>query len=612
MDQPPPTPRGLPNLNNTCFANALAQAVHAVPQFRAAVLEQGAPAAQGAPTANASTSTAAATAAAQGLQAVFRHLGGSPSVPRTGGGTAWDGRAAGAHTKPRTRKQKLAAARKATLVGGRAEVAMLMHAMQGRFQAGRQHDSFEFAQDLLARVAADHDGNARRGTNPASVFAGVAVDSKRCARCSQETSADTRAFNTLTVPLPLPVSQHGDSGGASTLTPTPAPVSHLVRAALSAQAMDADSKVHCAHCGTDELAVSWVRVDEPPAALLVQLERHRLSPGQGGTAKITSPVELEESITIRTGCDQGARAMYSLVSVISHIGMSPRSGHYTADVRLAGASAQAAATTNTSTTPRDPEAASASTRRAATAEPLFATIDDMFVHRPEPFRVLRDRVSRSAYGLVYVLVDRVEARPDLSECGLLWTPGQLWRERALGVGLVMEPLETRAGAAAELLASGRGPGDRGGSPDGHGGGYGRGRGRRRGRGLLWIRGLERKGKREEEGVRRARRRFFFSSWSFSTALRSRSFSTAWRMAIVGPSAMPNSISSAGLIRRSAGMSISSSSSAFRIRSSPSGPSAKLVRWVTISSFTIGSSSRRACSARALAAELVVTWARARA
>jgi hypothetical protein len=81
---------------------------------------------------------------------------------------------------------------------------------------------------------------------------------------------------------------------------------------------------------------------------------------------------------------------------------------------------------------------------------------------------------------------------------------------------------------------------------------------------------------------------------------------------VGPSAMPNSISSAGLIRRSAGMSISSSSSAFRIRSSPSGPSAKLVRWVTISSFTIGSSSGWACSARALAAELVVTWARARA
>jgi ubiquitin C-terminal hydrolase len=430
--------RGLPNLGNTCYANAFVQAFGSVPLFSEAV--------------QAAADTTTTTPVTTGLAAAFRATAasgsGSPSraamlirssvqqsfargqqqdcfefanlvlnqleieaSSRLSGGFGGRERSGGSGTiTPPTTDAEIDECGAWTTVGSSRHSDD--HGTDDGTEDGIDSDGNDFVVVSRATSHQQSDGKAeeeskertRTGTtaaileppmavDPAAVFRGVACDTRTCRTCRQQTSTHTRPFVTLTLPLPPRRSRMS--------------VTELLTRELQAKAMGEQSFVECAGCGGPQPSESQMEVTTAPPALLLQVERYRLvGTGQSwaNVQKRTDGILLEEYITLprttttttiattttttaaaaaattatvsyATAATSG-HVRYKLTAVVSHIGASARSGHYVADV--------------------------------AVGEDSFVRVNDSVVSEPVGFDELQQQAGRhgelmstaTAYGLV--------------------------------------------------------------------------------------------------------------------------------------------------------------------------------------------------------------------
>lgn len=82
----------------------------------------------------------------------------------------------------------------------------------------------------------------------------------------------------------------------------------------------------CTKCNVNVAATTQNWIELPPAVLCIQLNRFSAI-----GKKISKPVELKRTINMKHFVNTSGQGVeYKLVSMITHIGSSPNSGHYTA------------------------------------------------------------------------------------------------------------------------------------------------------------------------------------------------------------------------------------------------------------------------------------------
>ena len=222
-----------------------------------------------------------------------------------------------------------------------------------KFHLGRQEDAHEFLVHLLDAM---NDGELRaaginqtvsgwRDRLPVSrldettfvhrIFGGYFRSQVRCRRCNYKSNTYDPFLD-----LSLEVSKKSSTSVLKAL-------SEFTRK----ETLDAANQWKCSGCKKYVCATKQLTVFRPPLTLCIQLKRfafdnsfgfgqkfskhhHHGYGGGGGGSKITKPIEFPGSL--RLPLSDNRSCQYTLTGVVSHVGGSSQSGHYTAYVKKPG------------------------------------------------------------------------------------------------------------------------------------------------------------------------------------------------------------------------------------------------------------------------------------
>ena len=220
------------------------------------------------------------------------------------------------------------------------------------FQTGRQEDCSEFLRHLLSalheeeRAAASPDVSSvpitSLPTRPAEPTAGVvsqllngsAETSHTCCACgmvsrlvSRVTDLDLSLPEALTRPVIAASPTPGQSETCSRAQPEPdMAVSDLLQHYLAPERLSGENQYRCARCAGLRDADRQVRLLALPPHLIISLVRFTFDRHTGALKKALAPVKLSEQLSIPLVGQPAAE--YQLYAVIAHAGHSLDAGHY--------------------------------------------------------------------------------------------------------------------------------------------------------------------------------------------------------------------------------------------------------------------------------------------
>ncbi len=222
-----------------------------------------------------------------------------------------------------------------------------------KFRPGRQEDAHEFLVYLLDAMqdgelkAAGINQHARgwRDRLPIPrldettfihrVFGGYLRSQVRCTKCGHQSNTYDPFLD-----LALEVSKKSSSSIASAFCEF-----------SRKETLDKNNQWHCSGCRHNVCATKQLTVFRPPLSLCIQLKRFTFPNGQGfgsfsgypsgmrykgtgGGFKINKGMEFPAQFNLPLS--DGRKCEYELTGIISHLGTSATSGHYTAFVRKPG------------------------------------------------------------------------------------------------------------------------------------------------------------------------------------------------------------------------------------------------------------------------------------
>lgn len=222
-----------------------------------------------------------------------------------------------------------------------------------KFRPGRQEDAHEFLVYLLDAMqdgelkAAGINQHARgwRDRLPIPrldettfihrVFGGYLRSQVRCTKCGHQSNTYDPFLD-----LALEVSKKSSSSIASAFCEF-----------SRKETLDKNNQWHCSGCRRNVCATKQLTVFRPPLSLCIQLKRFTFPNGQGfgsycgypsgmrfkgtgGGFKINKAMEFPAQFNLPLS--DGRECEYELTGIISHLGSSATSGHYTAFVRKPG------------------------------------------------------------------------------------------------------------------------------------------------------------------------------------------------------------------------------------------------------------------------------------
>lgn len=272
---------GFENFGNTCYCNAVLQALYHCGAFRARLRAYAAHLAEGG---DADRSL---------LLALVHLFDGIASAPlRTG------------------------------VVGPETFLRRLRKSNE-RFATHQQQDAHEFLNYLLNDISSSAaaldrlaDAGAADGSRRASfvqeLFEGVLTNETRCLRCESTTSRDETFLD-----LSVDVTQNSS-------------ISQCFANFCAVERLAGGNKFFCDACNTLQEAHKSLHVKRAPHVLVLHLKRFKFVDRYNCHKKLTSHVAFPFDLRLP---EAGGHCRYSLLAVVVHRGGGPNSGHYFSYVR---------------------------------------------------------------------------------------------------------------------------------------------------------------------------------------------------------------------------------------------------------------------------------------
>jgi ubiquitin C-terminal hydrolase len=354
--RPPPRSAGFANLGNTCYLNAVLQALCGLERFAddAAALGDAAVSFSAAKTRGPAAPSAAPSVAeplrvAVATRNLVRDVRASRAAFEKGGGSA----ARAAAVSP-------------------AEVKRAVQRRHPRYAGAAQHDAHEFLCEYLDALEEEAEAlNTEAPSAPHATRVSVVCPTRRhfqgalettltCVACGAKSAASRETFRHVS--LDLPAEEASGANGKNGAGPAD------LRALLAAYFADERVERRCDAPGCDGTAATLARrVAEAPEVLVAHLKRFRCETRTRGGGFVGGGVQSggagsrddervsqmtprlvahkavgrvavpEEASLPASGASPGAR--YALRAVVSHVGPSLESGHYVARVKVRGVSA---------------------------------------------------------------------------------------------------------------------------------------------------------------------------------------------------------------------------------------------------------------------------------
>eukprot|EP01129_Flabellula_baltica_P007710 TRINITY_DN3013_c0_g2_i1.p1 TRINITY_DN3013_c0_g2~~TRINITY_DN3013_c0_g2_i1.p1 ORF type:complete len:326 (-),score=50.47 TRINITY_DN3013_c0_g2_i1:1197-2174(-) len=177
---------------------------------------------------------------------------------------------------------------------------------------GLQHDAQEFLLGLI-NYFVDSFKDSEDVYPFMDMFQGVVNYGTKCLMCEEVTQSEEMFFD-----LCLDVDDNTS-------------VSYCLSNYFSSEKMRGSEKYYCESCCCRQEAERYTRVKKLPKILIIQLKRFKYNERQDKFVKIPHRVVFPEYLRILQTIEQNdSKKLYSLVSVVSHIGSSPNHGHYVA------------------------------------------------------------------------------------------------------------------------------------------------------------------------------------------------------------------------------------------------------------------------------------------
>mmetsp|Transcript_1105 Transcript_1105/g.2404 ORF Transcript_1105/g.2404 Transcript_1105/m.2404 type:complete len:354 (-) Transcript_1105:746-1807(-) len=201
------------------------------------------------------------------------------------------------------------------------------------FRSYMHQDAHEFLNYLLNQACEilEEEEKQRRGGAPGpgqppittwvhEIFQGKLVNETRCLHCETVTNREE-----VFMDLSLEIDQNCS-------------LTSCLRNFSAMEMLDKDDKFFCDHCCCLQEAQKRMLIKQAPACLILHLKRFKYIETQGRMRKlmyrVVFPLELKLSNT--TADAMGADVVYSLFSVVVHVGSGPHHGHYVSLIKSHG------------------------------------------------------------------------------------------------------------------------------------------------------------------------------------------------------------------------------------------------------------------------------------
>ncbi|CAG0890298.1 unnamed protein product [Darwinula stevensoni] len=194
------------------------------------------------------------------------------------------------------------------------------------FNLGRQEDAHEFMRFfiqsmeksyLLNAHATKLDGRSQETTPLNQIFGGYMRSQVMCLRCRKPSNTYDHFMDLL---VGLSIQKYSSN------------LVDILEGHFRRERLEGDNAYKCANCKTKVSATKKLSIARPPNVLLIVLKRFS-DTGFGKNCRVVQyPMTLDMG-TFLSAPTFRTEAQYRLTGVVSHIGCSPRSGHYTAVAR---------------------------------------------------------------------------------------------------------------------------------------------------------------------------------------------------------------------------------------------------------------------------------------